>query len=127
MSAPKRQTNKKDKSNGNSRRDIVRAFIGAFQESWPADLERALAPISEDASYQIVVRPCPRSTGAHILAEIQLMQQKVEDQKHDMIAVGSGGNVVFTERVDYSKRNGKWTPIPLVGVFEVNEAGEISA
>jgi len=34
---------------------------------------------------------------------------------------------VFTERVDYSLRNGKWTPVPLVAVFELNEGGEITA
>ncbi len=108
--------------------DIVRAFIGAFERSWPSDLEAALAPMSEDAVYQIVVPTVPPIRGrANILAELQRMGERVEDQKHEMLAVGSGGNVVFTERVDQSRRNGKWTKIPVVGVFEVNDAGEVSA
>ena len=34
---------------------IVRAFIGAFRDSWPADFDTALTPLADDASYQIVV------------------------------------------------------------------------
>ena len=64
---------------------------------------------------------------AQILAEHLLMKEKVLDQKHEMKAFGSNGNTVFTERVDYSLRNGKWTPIPLVAVFELNDAGKIVA
>jgi limonene-1,2-epoxide hydrolase len=107
---------------------IVLDFIGAYRDSWPADLKAALSPLAEDAYYQIVVPTIRPIHGRdQILAEHQLMKVKCEDQKHEMKAVGSRGNVVFTERVDYSKRNGKWTPIPLVAVFELNDAGEITA
>ncbi|KMS57040.1 limonene-1,2-epoxide hydrolase [Sphingobium cupriresistens LL01] len=40
---------------------------------------------------------------------------------------GSNGNTVFTERVDWSRRNGKWSPVPLVAVFDLNDAGQIVA
>jgi limonene-1,2-epoxide hydrolase len=107
---------------------IVLEFIDAYRESWPADLAAALEPLAEDAYYQIVVPTIPRVLGrARILAEHLLMKEKVLDQKHEMKAFGSNGNTVFTERVDYSLRNGKWTPIPLVAVFELNDAGKIVA
>jgi limonene-1,2-epoxide hydrolase len=107
---------------------IVLDFIGAYRDSWPADLEAALRPLAENAYYQIVVPTIAPVRGrAQILAEHRLMQEKVADQKHEMKTFGSGGNTVFTERVDYSLRNGKWSAVPLVAVFEVDAAGKISA
>lgn len=107
---------------------IVRDFIDAFRVSWPADLAAALAPLAEDAWYQIAVPTIAPIRGrANILAELLRMKSKVADQKHEMKNVAASGNVVFTERVDQSLRNGRWVPIPLVAVFEVNARGEISA
>jgi limonene-1,2-epoxide hydrolase len=107
---------------------IVLDFIDAYRLSWPPDLEAALKPLSEDAYYQIVVPTIPPIRGRkNILAEHRLMQEKVLDQKHEMKSWGSNGNTVFTERVDQSLRHGKWTPIPLVAVFELNDGGEIIA
>lgn len=107
---------------------IVLDFIGAYRDSWPADLAAALEPIAEDGYYQIVVPTIAPVIGrSRILAEHQLMKQKVADQRHDMKAFGSHGNTVFTERVDYSLRNGKWSPVPLVAVFDLNDEGKIVA
>lgn len=108
---------------------IVLDFIGAYRESWPADLGKALEPLSEDAYYQIVVPTIAPVRGrANIQAEHKLMQDTgCEDQKHTMISYGSSDKVVFTERIDHSKRNGQWSDVPLVAVFEVNDAGEITA
>src|SRR3546814_5460587 len=55
------------------------------------------------------------------------MRQKVSDQRHEMLNIASHGNVVFTERVDYSCRNDKWTAVPLVAVFELRDDGKITA
>jgi limonene-1,2-epoxide hydrolase len=107
---------------------IVLDFIDAYRVSWPPDLAAALKPLAEDAYYQIVVPTIPPVRGrVQILAEHQLMKERVLDQRHEMKAWGSHGNTVFTERVDYSLRNNKWTPIPLVAVFDLNDAGEIIA
>lgn len=107
---------------------IVRDFIDAFRVSWPADFDRALAPLAEDASYQITVPTIAPIRGrAAIKSELLRMQSKVADQKHEMKNVAASGNVVFTERVDQSLRHGHWVAIPLVAVFEVNERGEIAA
>lgn len=108
--------------------EIVLNFIDAYRESWPADLAAALEPLAEDAYYQIVVPTIAPVVGRdRILAEHVLMKQKSTEQRHDMKFWGSNGNVVFTERLDWSRRNGKWSSIPLVAVFEVNDAGKISA
>ena len=107
---------------------IVLDFIGAYRESWPPDLEAALEPLAEDAYYQVVVpTTAPYRGRANILAGHRLMKEKVPDQKHEMKSFGSRGNTVFTERVDYSFRGGKWSPVPLVAVFDLNDDGKIVA
>ncbi len=107
---------------------IVLDFIAAYRDTWPADLGEALRPLAEDAYYQIVVPTIPPVHGRdRIREEHELMKVKVLDQKHEMKSYGSRGNTVFTERVDYSLRNDKWTAVPLVAVFDLNDTGEIIA
>src|SRR6202161_300853 len=107
---------------------IVTDFIGQFRDSWPADLDAALRALAEEAYYQIVVPTIAPIRGrANVLAELRMMKEKIGPQRHEMKAVVSGGNCVFTERIDHSQRNGKWSAIPLVAVFEVNSAGKITA
>ena len=49
---------------------IVLDFIGAYRDSWPADMAAALKPLAEDAYYQIVVPTIPPVHGRDkILAE----------------------------------------------------------
>lgn len=104
----------------------VRDFIGAFRDSWPADFDVALAPLAEDASYQIVVPTiAPIEGRAAIQRELERMREKVRDQRHILKAVAASGNTVFTERIDESLRHGEWVAIPLVAVFELNDAGQI--
>ncbi|WP_169799562.1 limonene-1,2-epoxide hydrolase family protein [Novosphingobium lentum] len=108
--------------------EIVLNFIAAYRESWPVDLAAALQPLAEDAYYQIVVPTIAPVVGRDkILAEHLLMKQKATEQRHDMKSWGSNGNTVFTERVDWSRRNGKWSAVPLVAVFDLNDAGQIIA
>lgn len=107
---------------------VVLDFIESFRTRWPPDLETALEPLAEDSSYQIVVPTMKPIRGrTNILAELRLMQETCTDTKLEIKAVGSKGNIVFTERIDHSFRNGKWSPVPLVAVFEINDAGKISA
>jgi limonene-1,2-epoxide hydrolase len=106
---------------------VVRDFIDAFRVSWPSDFDAALAPLAEDASYQIVVPTLAPIRGrAAIKAELLRMKTRVADQKHVMKHVAASGNLVFTERVDSSLRNGRWVEIPLVAVFELNGRGQIA-
>jgi limonene-1,2-epoxide hydrolase len=107
---------------------IVRKFIDAFRETWPVDLDAALAPLTDDATYQIAVPSfAPIAGRAAIKAELVHMQTRVLQQRHDMKNVAANGSVVFTERVDWSFSKGRWVSIPLVAVFELNDAGGITA
>jgi len=107
---------------------IVRRFIDAFRETWPVDLDAALAPLADDATYQIAVPAfAPIQGRAAIKAELVHMQTRVLQQKHEMKNVAASGNVVFTERVDWSFSKERWVSIPLVAVFELNDAGRITA
>src|SRR3546814_3452517 len=84
----------------NREEKIVLDFISAYRDSWPDDMAAALLPLAEDAYYQIVVPTIPPVHGReHILAEHNLMRQKVSDQRHEMLNIASHGHVVFTERV----------------------------
>lgn len=110
--------------------DIVLRFIGQFAEGWPADYDIALAPLAENATYQIIVPSTPPIQGrAAIKSELLRMQQKVHDNRSEIKAVAANGRVVFTERVDYSKRGegSEWRAIPLAAVFELDDEGRITA
>lgn len=107
---------------------IVRDFISQFGKSWPVDLRQTLSVLADDAYYQMVVPTIKSVNGKEAIIEaLEVMKTKVKDQRHDMKNVSSNGNVVFTERVDYSLRDQEWVPIPLVAVFEVNDEGKIYA
>lgn len=113
---------------GRSPEAIVREFIDAFRMTWPVDLDAALAPLADDATYQIAVPSfAPIAGRAAIKAELLHMQTRVIQQRHDMKNVAASGNVVFTERVDWSFSKGRWVSIPLVAVFELDDAGRITA
>ncbi|MCW2528728.1 MAG: hypothetical protein JWM76_3588 [Pseudonocardiales bacterium] len=107
---------------------VVNEFIGFFRDDWPADLDAPLKLVTDDVAYQVVVPLTAVLRGrAAVKAEWETMMERVSSQKHDMLAVGSNGRHVFTERVDHSLMNGHWADIPLVAVFEVNDDGLISA
>jgi limonene-1,2-epoxide hydrolase len=104
---------------------VVRQFIDAFRDSWPDDFDAPLALLAEDATYQVIVPITDPIQGREaIKAEWEQMKQRVTDQRHEMKAVASNDEVVFTERVDHALMNGHWASIPLVAVFEVS-AGKI--
>jgi len=108
--------------------EIVLEFIGAFGDSWPKDLDATLGLLAEDVTYQLVVPTSPPYEGrAAVKDEILGMMKRVPDQNHEMKNVASNGRTVFTERVDHTLINGKWTTLPIVGVFDVNEAGQITS
>jgi limonene-1,2-epoxide hydrolase len=107
---------------------VALEFIGYFRDTWPKDFDAPLALVTEDAYYQSVVPTTAPIRGKKaIKAKWEAIREKYGDQKHKMIASGSTGSFVFTERIDYSHTNGTWVSIPLVAVFEVNAEGKIHA
>ncbi|MDA7086262.1 limonene-1,2-epoxide hydrolase family protein [Pseudomonas sp. SA3-5] len=107
---------------------VVREFIGHFHNSWPDDLRQPLALLAEDAYYQMVTPTIAAVHGREdILKVLEAVKAKVVNQKHELIKVATLGNVVFMERVDQSYCDGKWVDVPMVAVFELNDAGKIIA
>ena len=107
---------------------VVLQFLEFFKVDWPDDLDDPLKLMTEDARYQVVVPLTAVLHGrAAVKAEWETMMERVSSQKHDLLAIGSSGRFVFTERVDHSLMNGHWADIPLVAVFEVNEDALIVA
>lgn len=111
-----------------SSEQVVREFIGHFHNSWPDDLHQPLALLAEDAYYQMVTPTIAAVRGREaILKVLEAMKAKVVNQKHELIKVATLDNVVFMERVDQSYCDGKWVDVPMVAVFELNDAGKIIA
>jgi limonene-1,2-epoxide hydrolase len=107
---------------------VALEFIGYFRDTWPENFDAPLALVTDDAYYQGVVPVTAPVRGKQAIKDKwQGIRDKYGDQKHTMIGYGSTGKFVFTERVDESYTDGKWVQIPLVAVFEVNEAGKIYA
>ena len=105
---------------------IVREFIAYFEKSWPESFDKPMEYLADDAWYQMVVPTIEPVRGkAAILESLEIMKTKVQDQKHDMLNVAANGNTVFTERCDHSLRHGQWVEVPLVAVFDLNDAGKI--
>lgn len=106
---------------------IVREFISYFENGWPENFELIRAYLADDATFQMVV-PTTKPIGGidAIIETLEIMKTQVPDQKIDIYHIAANGNVVFTERLDHSFRNGQWVEVPLVGVFELNDEGKIS-
>lgn len=107
---------------------VVLGVIGHFENGWPDNLDAALANLSDDAYYQMVVPLTEPFRGkARVKAAIELQMSGCAQQRHEMKAIGSGEGVVFTERLDHVLLNGAWLEIPLVAVWNVNEDGKVTA
>lgn len=105
---------------GKRQEEIALRFIDYFRETWPADLDQPLKLVSEDCYYQSIVPTTEPIRGkAAIKDKWEKIKAEYGDQRHDMKAIGSGERHVFTERTDWTCYKGKWIPIPLVAVFEV--------
>jgi len=108
------------------REEVVLEFIEHFRDGWPDDLDAPLALLADEACYQVIVPVTKPIQGRERIKKAwQRMQSQMESQRHDLLAVGSGGRFVFTERVDHSLMNGRWDDVPLVAVFEVDDDDKI--
>lgn len=105
---------------GKQQEDVALEFIGHFRDTWPADLDEPLKLVSEDCYYQSIVPTTDPIRGkAAIKEKWEKIKAEYGDQRHDMKAIGSSDRYVFTERTDWTCYKGKWIPIPLVAVFEI--------
>ncbi len=115
---------------GKREEDIALKFISYFRDSWPANLDDPLVYLTDDAYYQMVVPSWApwRGKAAIKAAWLDMKNGGSPDQKHSLVNIGSNDHVVFMERVDMSKsKDGKWSSIPLLAIFEINKEGKIYA
>ena len=102
---------------------VVLAFLAA----WETGDARKLADFfADDAVVVNDVQTTVRGREAiyeHYNAQLSV----ITDCEFDILAVASIGNTVFTERIDRMKVTGAPIELPVAGVFEVDDAGKLTA
>jgi len=102
---------------------IVRAFLAAWSER---DARKLADFFSEDTVVWNDARNTVRGREAlheHFGAHLSV----ITDCDIEVTQTAVSGNFVFTERVDRLTIAGAPITLPVTGVFEVNDAGEITA
>lgn len=103
---------------------IVRDFCTAFSRR---DIDEILAFFSEDAVYHnIPIAPVEgREAIRAVLA--QFIGPATTAAKFELRNLSASGPLVLTERVDSFTINGKDVALPVMGCFEVDGEGKITA
>jgi len=102
---------------------IVRDFCAAFGRQ---DLQEILGFFSDDAVYHNI--PMEPAVGrAAIEAVLKMFVAEGGDAEFELLHVATSGHAVLTERVDRLQVQGKPVELKVMGTFEVNDAGRITA
>ena len=105
--------------------DVVQRFC----DSWgtPDEIEASLALLSDDCLYHNI--PIEPVVGIDAIGEfVRSFAAGVERVDFDTLAIAANGSTVLTERVDtFRYPGGKRIDLPVMGAFEVNADGRISA
>lgn len=102
---------------------IVRDFCNAFSRQ---DLAELLGYFAEDAVYHNI--PLPPAEGlAAIEATLKQFLDPSGEAEFQVRHLAVAGGAVLTERVDVLTIGGKRIEIPVMGTFEVDGDGKISA
>ena len=80
-----------------------------------------------DARYQIFAWDDPFVGHDAIRAELLRQAPLFRDVRVEIVAIGSVGHIVFTERIDSMILRGKPIKSHFAGVFEVDAEGKIAA
>ena len=89
------------------------------------DIEGAVALCAEDVEYDNV--PMGKNMGrAAVLEFLMPMTGGVDEVKFIVHRQTATGNVVMNERTDRFTKGGVSADIPVAGIFEVNDDGEIT-
>ena len=107
-------------------------IVRDFCEAWGrADLETIMSAFAEDAVYHnIPMEPCKGKEAIHGFIEgfMKTSPAGIDFEiLNQSVSGSSAGSVVMNERVDTFTIDGKKTGIPVCGVFELNDAGQIVA
>jgi len=101
-------------------------IVTRFCEAWKrGDIEELMSFFAADAVYHNI--PVPPVKGAKAIRDAFLGFAKLMDSiVLENLNVAANGNVVFTERIDHFRWQGKSLALPVAGVFEVRD-GKITA
>ncbi len=102
--------------------DIVNRFIGLINDG---DIDGAVALCAVDVEYDNV--PMGKNLGREATRDfLAPMISGLDDVEFIVHREAATGSIVMNERTDRFIKGGATADIPVVGVFELNEAGEIA-
>ena len=102
---------------------VVRDFCAAFERQ---DAQELLGFFAEDAVYHNI--PFEPAVGRDAIeATLNMFVSDDSEGSFELVHLAVNGNVVLTERIDRVTMQGKVATLPVMGTFEVNDAGKISA
>ena len=102
--------------------EVVAAFIAAVEAK---DVDRALGFLAEDVSYENM--PMDPIVGRELTGVIlNSYLEAASEVDWRIVREFLVGNVVINERIDRFRIGEGWLELPVVGVWEVDEAGLIT-
>jgi limonene-1,2-epoxide hydrolase len=102
---------------------VVRDFCNAVPRR---DVEELVGFFTDDAVYHNIPI-APVSGREAIAATLHQFLDPATDAEFEVLALAVSGATVLTERVDRFTVNGKQIELPVMGSFEVNADGKITA
>lgn len=107
---------------------VVLSFLNMFDGgAWP-DFDKLVSMFADECECYVVYPTTPPVTTRDALKEeLERQAKDSANPEVDVKAIASKGNTVFVERVDSFLTHGKPLTICINSVFEVNDAGKITA
>lgn len=102
---------------------VVRNFCAAFERQ---DAQELLGYFAEDAVYHNI--PFEPAVGREAIAVmLNMFITEGSEGRFELKHIAVNGHVVLTERIDYVEMGGKKATLPVMGTFEVNDDGKLTA
>jgi len=102
---------------------VVSDFCGAWTK---LNVDEIMSFFTDDAVYHNI--PMPVAKGKDVIRKtITGLLKGAVSIKFDILHSATVGNIVMNERVDSFEAGGKHVSLPVMGVFEITDAGKIKA
>ena len=96
-------------------------------DRWDAEqIERVVRRMAHDARFHVIAWHAPLIGRDAIRDELTRQASNMRDLRIEVVGIASDGRTVFTERLDSMTLRDRPATIHIAGVFEVDEAGEIT-
>jgi limonene-1,2-epoxide hydrolase len=101
--------------------------VADFCEAWTKlNAEEIMSFFTDDAVYHNI--PMPPAKGKDVIRKtITGLLKGTVSCKFEILHTATAGNIVMNERVDSFEAKGKHVSLPVMGVFEITDAGKIKA